>query len=167
MQEEFRSIKGYEGTYEVSNLGNVKSLNYKNSKTERLLKPCFDSDGYHHVGLYKNKKSKTFKIHKLVAVMFLNHKPCGMKLVVDHIDNNKLNNRFDNLQVISTRENASKDRFGGSSKYLGVSKDKGSGKWRAQIILSNKVKNLGRFINEIDAHNAYQTALKTLLESTT
>ena len=89
--EEFRPVKGYEGIYEISNLGNVKSLKYNNGK---ILKVREDKYGYVKVNLYKNKKTKTCYIHQLMAIAFLNHTPNGHKLVVDHIDNNPSNNNL-------------------------------------------------------------------------
>ena len=91
--EIWKEIKGYEG-YEVSNLGRVKSLK---RKKEIFFLFVRDGGGYLQVVLCKNTKTKTKKVHKLVAIMFLNHKPSGYKLVVDHIDNNKLNNKTINI----------------------------------------------------------------------
>jgi len=72
-----------------------------------------------------------------------------------------LNNRVDNLQLVSPRENSSKDRHG-SSKYTGVNWLKNRGKWQANIQIDGKLKYLGVFDKEINAHNAYQKALSKL-----
>ena len=162
MKEIYKNIKGYEGKYQVSNLGNVKSLNYNRSGKERILKPSKDGGGYYKVLLAKNGINKTSRIHQLVAIAFLNHKPDGYKIVVDHIDNNKLNNNTNNLQLISHRENLSKDKKGFSSKYTGVCWYKTSKKWLASITINGKQKHLGYFINELEASNKYQSILKTL-----
>jgi len=164
MQEVFRSIPNYKGLYEVSNLGRVKSLGNNKAKKEKIRVQRASSNGYLQVNLSKKGKFKSLSIHQLVAFTFLNHTPSGYKVVVDHIDNNKLNNRLDNLHIITQRQNASKDKTGGSSEYVGVTWRKDSKKWRSRIEINSKVKNLGCFINEIDAHNAYQTALKQHLE---
>ncbi len=161
MKEIYKDIEGYEGHYQVSNLGNVKS--FKNNK-ERILKPGIDTDGYKIVGLCKNGKQKTFKVHKLVAMTFLGHKRQGLNEVVDHIDNVKTNNRLDNLQLISHRENTSKDRKGGTSEYVGVCWDKSKNKWRSEIRIKGKSIFLGLFDDEYDAHLAYQKALKEIKE---
>jgi len=165
MQEEFRSIPNYEGLYEVSNLGNVKSLNYSRTKKEKILTP--GGGKYLSVTLCKNKNKKTFRNHILVAIVFLNHTPNGHKIVIDHINGDRFNNRLDNLQIITQRENSSKDQKVGSSIYVGVHWCKARKKWDSKIRINGEKKSLGRFTNEIDASNAYQTALKTLLESTT
>ena len=159
LKEEFRPVPGYEGYYEVSNFGNVKSLT-----NDKILKPCLGSRGYYMVRVYKDNKGNTMSIHVLVAMAFLGHKPDGYKIVVDHIDNNKLNNHVSNLQLISNRENTSKDKKNGTSKYTGVTWYNASNKWLAQIAINSKKKNLGLFETEDEAHEAYQKALKMLNE---
>jgi hypothetical protein len=85
----------------------------------------------------------------LVAMAFLNHKPDGThKIVVDHINNNKLDNRVVNLQLISQRENLSKDRKDGTSKYVGVCWKKSRNKWQVDIKIDGKRKYLGLFTDE-------------------
>jgi hypothetical protein len=157
MEEIWKDIPGYEGLYQVSNMGRVKSVRYN-----RFLKAGVCSGGYLGVCLYVNSTKKTLKIHKLVSMTFLNHKPDGYKIVVDHIDNDKTNNRIDNLQLITPRENASKDRRGYSSKYVGVSWDKSRNKWISAIHIGGKNNHLGRFESEYEAHLAYQKALSDL-----
>ena len=71
MNEIWKDIEGYEGLYQVSNFGNVKSLNYKRSGREKILKPSKDNDGYLHVNLCKNNNQKGFTIHRLVAKTFI------------------------------------------------------------------------------------------------
>jgi len=152
--------------YQVSNLGNVKSLDrsYINSLGRkyfidgRILKNYLDSRGYMSRLLSKKSKHKIYKVHQLVAISFLNHKPKETNLVVDHINNIKTDNRLENLQIITSRENVSRTKRG-SSKYTGVSFDKKCNKWRARIHINHKDISLGYFTNELDAYNAYQTAL--------
>ena len=102
------------------------------------------------------------KVSVLVAMAFLNHKPCGHKLVVDHINNNKLNDRLYNIQVITQRQNCSKDKKG-SSKYTGVTWDKRQNKWKAYIRIKQKLRYLGYYKKEKEAAQAYQNELKKLL----
>jgi TATA-box binding protein (TBP) (component of TFIID and TFIIIB) len=87
---------------------------------------------------------------------FLNHKPCGMKLVIDHINDNKFDNRLENLQITSVRYNTCKKQEKYSSKYKGVSFRKSDKKWVARIFIDGKIIYLGAFVNEYDAHLAYQ-----------
>ncbi len=169
VEEIFKDIPGYEGIYQVSNLGRVKSLprescNYRGCHIlkERILKYSIDSFGYKFVVLSVKNKQKSIKIHQLVAMAFLGHKPCGMKIVVDHIDNERLNNRLENLQLISQRENCHKKRDNYSSKYKGVSWNKASNKWASAISINGKVKYLGLFKTEEEASIAYQNKLKQI-----
>lgn len=159
--EVWKSIKGYEGLYEVSNLGNVQSLNYNKTKQTKKLKPLFCKE-YHRVCLY-NDIGKTHKsIHVIVAETFLNHTSCGMQLVVNHINFNKIDNRVENLEIVTNRENTNKKHLKSSSQYIGVSLHKSSKKWQSNIFFKGKLKYLGLFDNEIDAHNEYQKALNNL-----
>lgn len=154
--EIFKDIKGYEGVYQISNLGRVRRINKKGFN---YLNGKIDYHGYRRVKLSVNGSYEDYKVHQLMAINFLNHKPCGMNRVVDHIDNNKLNNNISNLQIVSVRENNSKGKKS-TSKYTGVNWDKSSEKWKAQISI-NKVKtSLGYFDCEKKAHEAYLKALK-------
>jgi len=113
MQEIWKDIVGYEGLYQVSNLGRVKSLERTiNHKTcygglyhvkGRILKSKLEKDGYYRIGLSKNKIKKYYRINRLVAETFIpnpNNYP-----VVNHKDENKLNNRVDNLEWCSIKYN--------------------------------------------------------------
>jgi hypothetical protein len=173
IEEIFKDIPGYEGLYQVSNFGNVKSLpkeklnkgKYPFISKERILKHNDDGKGYYQLGLSKEGKTKCIKIHVLVAQAFLGHVPDGThKLVVDHINNNTLDNRIENLQLITQRENASKYFLTKkkSSQYIGVSWYKKLNKWEANIRIDGKSKRLGLFHDEYQAHLAYQKALKQL-----
>jgi len=171
MQEIFKDIPNYKGLYQVSNLGRIKSLkrivkkgySYRTIKQKILNQLIINK--YIYTGLRKNKKQKLYLVHQLVAIVFLNHKPDGHKIIVDHIDNNPLNNHVNNLQLITQRENTSKDRFRGnySSKYLGVCWNKKMGKWQVNIWVNYKNKYLGCFKTELEASKVYQNALKNIL----
>jgi hypothetical protein len=161
-KEEWKSITNYEGLYEVSSLGNVKSLGNNKTKKEKVLKPRLNRCGYYQVYLSKLNVPSTFNIHQLVAVAFLNHKPCGHKLVVDHINNNKTDNREDNLQIVTQRFNTCKIKVNYTSEFKGVSWHKRSNKWTSRISLDNKSIHLGMFDCELKASLAYQNKLKTL-----
>ena len=169
MNEIWRDIPNYEGHYQVSNFGNVKSVSRVVKRgdvlqpiKERVMKQPLDSKGYKHLSLHKEGKRKGFQVHQLVAMAFLNHTPNGHKLIVDHIDNNKLNNRLSNLQIITQRKNASKDRKCGSSKYTGVSWDNNNSKWIANINVNGVNHTLGRYNREVEARDAYLNKLKTI-----
>lgn len=150
-----KQIKDYPNYY-ITKDGNVWS-----EKNKRFLKANINK-GYFYVVLSNLNVKKTFEIHKLLAITYLNHIPCGYKIVVDHINNIKTDNRVENLQLISPRENTSKDRKNGSSKYTGVYWDKINKNWRSTIRINGKLKYLGRFKNEIEASNAYQNVLNNI-----
>lgn len=171
MEEIFKDVPEYEGYYQVSNLGNIKSLSisifngngYYMSK-EKLLNPYKNDEDYLVVNFRKNNISKQFKVHQVVAMAFLGHIPnMTNKIVVDHINNIQLDNRLENLQIITQRENASKDKKNTSSKYTGVCFYKN--KWKSVIRIEKQRFSLGSFKDEIDARNAYQKALKNWEES--
>lgn len=157
--ENWKAIPGYEGLYEVSDLGNVRNV-----RTGRILKPAKNSTGYLKVVLLKNGKLKNPKIHKLVAMAFLDHVPCGHKITVDHINGIRIDNKLENLELVSMRENTNRGyaRRKTSSEFPGVSFNKRDKKWIAQIYVNGKLKYLGLFTNELEAAQAYQTALQQI-----
>ena len=180
MQNEiWKDVPDYEGLYQVSSIGRVKSLPKEwiagkgrvrkhngmiMSLTLKITKSK-SSRPYHTVYLMKDKKRKFFSVHQLVAMAFLGHKPCGYKLVVDHINNDSLDNRVENLQVTTHRHNASKDIKNKTSKYTGVSWNKQANKWECCYRIGFKKHHIGLFTDEYDAHLAYQKALSQILKT--
>lgn len=98
--EIWRNIKNYEGLYQVSNLGRVRSLKYNKVK---LLKTNINSDGYYNVKLYKDGVTKSFRVHRLVWETFNGDIPEGMQ--VNHINEIKTDNKIENLNLLTPREN--------------------------------------------------------------
>lgn len=158
MKEVFKDIPNYNGIYQVSNFGNVKSLMYS---SERILKSYVQQSGYLKVNLFKNKKSKSFEIHQLVAMAFLNHKPNYFEKVVDHKNGIRSDNNLENLQIITQRENSSKDKKG-FSKYVGVYLNKTKKRWAAYIRINGNKVFLGLFIDEKEAGKMYDKALENI-----
>ena len=105
MQEIWKDINEYEGKYQISNLGRVKSLNYARRKQERILKPGIQKKtGYISVTLLKERKKKTKTIHRLVAETFIPN-PENLHQI-NHKDENKQNNCVDNLEWCSAKYNS-------------------------------------------------------------
>ena len=93
--------------YMVSNLGNVKSLNYNHTGKEKILKPAKDRDNYLIVNLSKNGKRKKYLIHRLAAEVFI--PKIEGKEFVDHINGIRDDNRIDNLRWCTNKENSNFD----------------------------------------------------------
>lgn len=111
VKEIWLDIKGYEGQYQISNFGNVKSLSRKiwNGKVyasypEIILKTFPYENKYLNVKLYKNSKLKTYMVHRMVAEYFIPN--ILDKREVNHKDGNKHNNHISNLEWVSHKENA-------------------------------------------------------------
>ena len=95
--EIWKDIVGYEGLYQVSNMGRVKSLNYNHTGKEKLLSPVNSGKGYLQVGLFKEGRLKRYSIHRLVLSTF-NPCPDSESLQVNHINEKKADNRLENLE---------------------------------------------------------------------
>lgn len=106
----YKAVNGYEGIYEVNELGQVRSVDrvveYKNGSTRKFkgreLKPAMNRDGYAVVGLSKNGIGKTMTVHKLVAETFLPNPENFPE--VHHKNHNRADNRAENLQWTSRAE---------------------------------------------------------------
>lgn len=100
--EKWKYIKGYEKVYEISDLGNIKSLPRKNAKG-KMLNPARNNRGYLRVALCLDGKVRYDSVHRLVAETFI---PNPRKLPeVNHIDGNKLNNNVTNLEWVTKGQN--------------------------------------------------------------
>lgn len=168
--EEWKPIKDFEGLYEISNYGRVKSLAKSwisanggiQTKNITPLKANIDSRGYYHVILAKNSINISYNIHHLVWDHFGDKKRNKQKIEIDHKDNIKTHNWISNLQLLTHRQNTTKYFASqkSSSKYIGVTWSKYAKKWQVAINIKAKINHLGYFINEIDASNEYQRALE-------
>lgn len=159
--------KGLATNVEVNKLGNIKKVktNFCTSYNlgvmnieDRLPK----SNGYYLISIQiENIGFKFIYVHQLIAAAFLGYE-FGGELVVDHIDNNKLNNRLDNLQVISNRENISKGLALYRDLPTGVHYISNRDVYRARIQINKKKISLGYYKDPITASKAYNKALKQL-----
>ena len=160
-----KDIKGYEGLYQISSDGYVISL-----KTKRAMQPYINNSGYACLKLSRQGKAKSFTLHRLVALSFVNG--YSHDLEVNHIDGNKLNNAASNLEWVTKGENLKhkyklfaeykelcksflgRKHANSASKFHNVSWDKSRNKWSAKLTHNGAVINLGRFLDEVEAAKA-------------
>jgi hypothetical protein len=165
--EIWKDIPDYEGLYQVSDLGRVKRLdrlkNHSSGKgtflsKEKIMK---QSKGkfYYFVGLYDSFKLKTWLVHHLVSIVFLNHYTKRNNLVIDHKDNIKGNNMLSNLQIITNRNNSSKDSIN-SVGFTGVRKYEN--RFVAQISYKGKILSLGAYDSAEDASKKYKEVVNLI-----
>lgn len=161
--EIWKDIDGYSGYYQISNFGRVKSLSrlvlngFRNrTTTMKIRKPKFDRGGYTEVCIKFNNKSIQFRIHRLVALHFIDNPK--NKSEVNHIDGNRLNNDATNLEWTSKRENQCHGNINRkkTSKCVGVyfKKQKKNNVWISQIGINNKNIYLGTYKTEEEAYQA-------------
>ena len=171
MEEIWKDIIGYEGCYQASNLGRIKSLKREcycgNGRTrtvkERILKQRKRKDGYIDVSMYKDGLNFKLLVHCLVGSAFLGYKIKRNGLVIDHINCNKCDNNLDNLRIITHRMNVSKGFCERSpSRLIGATWNKGINKWSSRIVIKGKQIYLGVFDTELEAHKAYVNKLKQI-----
>ena len=156
--EIWRDIPQYEGHYQVSNLGKVRSLKFNRIKDVTFL----NNKNRFVASLYNDGVRESGRLVSVIsAIAFLNHKPCGHKIVVDHIDNNPLNDRLYNLQLITQRENLTKDKKN-KSGYTGVYSIRN--RYYSLIRIGGEKKYLGYFSTKEEASEAYQNELKKIKE---
>ncbi len=143
MKEIWKDVKGYEGLYKVSNFGNVKTI-----KNNKILKINTTGE-YGYVALYRDRKKTIKKIHRLVAENFIenpNNYPC-----VNHKDENKWNNKVDNLEWCTQKYNCN---YKNRNKKLSKSKCRFKIK---QIDLNGKTIKIWQDIWELRNNTSYNT----------
>lgn len=159
--EEWEQCNGFP-CYWVSNFGEVKRL-YKNGD-EKFLKPWVKQDGYLCIDLVRRPKRISKLIHVMVAECFIPNPK--NKPYVDHINNNKEDNRVENLRWVTNSENQMNminPRKSNTSGCIGIHSRKYNGKhvsWRVRLGLNNKRINIGDFKDYEDAVKARHEAEK-------
>lgn len=162
-QEIWKDVVGYEGYYQISAFGRVLSLPRKGSPGYNFRSLGKLKDGYLGVSLVTPQKRHSFIIHRLVALHFIPNPE--NKPEVNHKNGIKTDNRVENLEWVTRRENETHYYLtqDNTSKYIGVHWDKKTLKWKAVIRHNKKTNCLGFYDTEIEAHNAYQKALGEIL----
>lgn len=166
-KETWCDIKGYEGFYQVSNIGKVRSLTRTIMRSNghsmvlkgRVMKSFIGVRGYFVVTLQKEGSAKTKYVHILIASLFIPNP--DNKPEVNHKNGIRTDNRIINLEWTTRRENGTHAFLINrkTSIYPGVARDRKKKKWRASIQLLGKNKFLGNFNSEIKASEAYQKEL--------
>jgi len=118
----WKSIPGYEGLYEISDCGEVMSLNYRKKNIRHPLSIFCNPKGYRMVNLAKEGKSKSYRINRLMAATFLGM-DLDCDLTVDHKDEDKSNDVLTNLQILSRGDNMRKSSLGSKSKRAKINEE--------------------------------------------
>lgn len=125
--EKFKDIPGYEGLYQVSDYGAVRSMKFGKVK---YLKNKKDRDGYDIIGLYRDGKPKQFSVHRLVWETFNGKITDGME--IDHINTIRDDNRLSNLRVVTSKENSNNPITAERHREAGKRRSQDS-KWREAV----------------------------------
>lgn len=154
------SVIGYEGLYEVSNLGRVRSLEYngKKRKTPLIMGASDDGHGYLRIQLWKGRKYRNLFIHRLVAEAFILGRKMKKGEFCDHINTIRTDNRLENLRVCSHKQNM--------NNPLTIAKRKGN-KWAAIPLTLRGVKDgsVYRFKSSCDASRFFDYKNETQIGS--
>lgn len=162
--EIFKDIKGYEGYYQISNLGTVKTLDRTIVRSDgvsqnlksRVTKQRLNWNGYLIVSLSKQGINKIYLVHRLIAIHFIEN-PKGKNLI-NHKNKKITDNSIENLEWVDYSENRCHgildNKKNMTSDYFGVSFSKCAKKYEAYVSVNCKKKYLGLFETAIDAHEA-------------
>jgi len=167
-REIWKAVVGFDGAYEVSDLGRVRSIDrviVTSAGVSRAIKGAIKGGrvtpyGYHRVNLcVKDKRTNKF-VHRLVMEAFLGES----ELMTDHIDGIKTNNNVDNLEYVTPRENARRYHASKGGLPTGVSVGKITGEYCAKILINRKAVHLGNHKTIEGARNAYLEKLESIGE---
>lgn len=170
MEEIWKDIIGYDGLYQVSNLGNVKSFNCNRNKNGLILKQGISKKGYSVVWLKNNGLKKTLPVHRLVALSFIQN--FDNKPQVNHINGIKNDNKISNLEWVTNSENIKHAFLNGFKKFSEKRRNKMNKKVlnvengdiynsakQASIIFNINYQSL---CNQLNGHRKNYTTLKYL-----
>lgn len=167
-EEEWRDVPNYVKKYQMSTLSRVKSLKREISgkrcvyySKERILKQQINGEDRLLCTLTKNAIQTQYKTHQLMGIVFLNHIPCGLEKIVDHKNNNSLDNRLSNLQIITQSKNSRKDKSP-KSGYNCIYFE--SNVYRVRFQHKGKTTNFGSFKTKEEAITLFNKIDKLVLE---
>ncbi|NRT15268.1 hypothetical protein HNP99_001615 [Flavobacterium sp. 28A] len=158
-EEEWKQIPGYED-YQISSYGRLQNKHGRYLKGS--LKKDHGNETKTRVIYSMTHRGKKYRIYasRLVAAAFRDFDLLDKNFVIDHIDNDSMNDNVENLQIITVRENNTKDSIN-KCGYVGVTK---RGSRYISYITTNRIqKNLGTFRTALDAHQAYKEALENII----
>ena len=158
MDEVWKDVLGFEGKYQVSNIGRCRSLLFGRT---RMKKPCDRGSGYQTIKFHEDGKSKHWQLHRAVAEAFI--RPILSGEVVNHKDMNPSNNNVENLEIVSVRENVNHGKKNTGIQKLGARKTDG-GKYTSSIRVYGKLIHLGTFDTKDEAQQAYIRVVKAIAE---
>ena len=163
MEEIWKDISGYEGLYQVSNYGNIKSLpkkkGYSIAKNPIIIKPFINCNGYLLATLCKNNNQKHFQVHRLVAEAFIQN--IENKPQVDHINRVRSDNRVENLRWVTVSENGNNTCFNRSVEYKGEIKT--VSEWSEKLGIKQVTLHARLFKYGWDVDKAFTTPVKSPL----
>ncbi len=149
-EEVWKDVQGYEGLYQVSSLCRVKTLEKKiriwngyRTQKERILCGILQHSGYVHIGLWRNRECKQSRLHRLVAAAFCPNDDPVNKTQVNHINENKQDNRACNLEWVTPKQN---------TNYGGAIARRLYGREKAVQCLSKSGEFIQRFISQAEAN---------------
>ena len=151
--ETFKDIPKWEGIYQVSNMGRVKSLARKWSPKESILTPAVSQDKYLKVDLKANGRREQAEVNRLVALAFLDSDYVAKGLVCDHKDRDRQNNNLSNLRVATHRVNS--QNTCNSRDLIGAYKRPTSDRWTSAIHINGRSQHIGDFDTAEEASIAY------------
>lgn len=149
--EIWRDIPGYESLYQVSSMGNVRSLNYNHTGLVKVMHPSIDNRGYKCVLLCKDKKVRMWRVHRLVAITFLpnpdNHK------IINHKNEDKTINTVSNIEWCNSSYN---NTYGNRiKKVIEANKKNGRSKTVCQYTLDGHLVRIWGSANEVQREIGY------------
>ena len=158
----WKNVVGFEGLYQISNFGNVKSLKRGRAREDKIMKCEKEYTGYLRVRLYKDGKGKKLSVHRLVALAFIEN-PNNYE-TVDHINRIKIDNRVENLRWASYTMQNLNTTSSINAKHISISFSKDRNKFRvrwAYVIGKVKTKYLS---TRLETDEFAETLDKTLLK---
>jgi hypothetical protein len=169
--ESWMDIESVDGTYQVSDLGRIRSIDrtavgvdgYERSHSSRVLKQSVSPDGYRNCQGYHRGKKSLFCVHLVVSRAFMGETPDGFQ--VDHINEKRYDPRVVNLRFLRQRDNVNRQFAGGKSHVLSEGVMFHHGSFVSKIVNKTVYCSLGSFKLESDAANAYQLAKSRIYEN--